>query len=244
VFLTRVPVGGFLYMPREWAWASAHFPMTGWLVGLATGLVFVGLEPVGALAAGILALGVSMMITGAFHEDGLADTSDALGGAFDRDKLRAILKDSRVGAFGAAALCVSIAGRAALFASLAGRPWLATVSGIAAVSAVARVGPVWQMVALPYATEQGSKSRDLTRAGWPQALVATGWGVLACAIAVSLGALGWERALVLVVVEVVITALTAYRYLVRLGGVAGDFLGATEQLCELAGLAVLAYGVT
>ena len=62
------------------------------------------LQPLGALAAAACALGVSLLATGAFHEDGLADTSDALGGGFDREKILLILKDSRVGAFGAAAL--------------------------------------------------------------------------------------------------------------------------------------------
>jgi len=244
IFLTRIPVGGFPYSRREWAWSSAHFPIVGALLGAATGLVFLLARPVGALAAGVLAMGASMLLTGAFHEDGLADTSDALGGAFDRDKLRAILKDSRVGTYGAAALCVSIGGRAALVAALADRSFGAVLAAFAVVGATARVGPVWQMVVLPYATDQGAKSRDVTRAGTAQALVATSWALIVCAVATFAGTFTWARLLAMVAAQLVVTVVTGYRYLVRLGGIAGDFLGATEQLCELAGLAVLVYGVS
>ena len=244
IFLTRIPVGGFPYSRKEWAWSSAHFPLVGALLGAATGLVFAVARPVGALAAGVLAMGASMLLTGGFHEDGLADTSDALGGAFDRDKLRAILKDSRVGTYGAAALCVSIGGRAALAAALADRSVVAIVAAFAIIGSTARLGPVWQMVVLPYATDQGAKSRDVTRAGRTQALVATSWAFAGCTIAVIMGPFTWTRLLAMVAAQVVVTIVTGYRYLVRLGGIAGDFLGATEQLCELAGLAVLVYGAS
>jgi adenosylcobinamide-GDP ribazoletransferase len=244
IFLTRVPVGGFPYSRAEWAWASAQFPLVGGLVGAATGALFAALRPSGALGAAVVAVGISMLLTGAFHEDGLADTSDALGGAFDRDKLRAILKDSRVGTFGAAALVVSIAGRAAFLARLSPSRAAAIVTAVAFVAASARVGPVWQMVALPYATEQGAKSRDVTRARVPQALVATTYAALAAGLACAFGGLSPARAMAVVGVQVGVTLVTSYRYLVRLGGISGDFLGATEQLAELAGLLVVAWGVS
>ena len=119
VFLTRVPVGGFPYTDDEWRWAAAHFPLVGALLGVVVGAVDHVLLPLGELAAALGAIGASLFLAGALHEDGLADTSDALGGAFDRDKILAILKDSRVGTFGACALVLSIVGRAALLARLA-----------------------------------------------------------------------------------------------------------------------------
>lgn len=244
IFLTRVPVGGFPYSRAEWAWASAQFPLVGGLVGAATGAVFAALRPAGPLGAAILAFALAMLLTGAFHEDGLADTSDALGGAFDRDKLRAILKDSRVGTFGAAALVISVVGRAAFVARLA--PWSfgAIVATMAFVSASARVGPVWQMVVLPYATEQGAKSRDVTRARSTQALVATAYAVVAAVVGCKLGGMSAPRVGAVVGAQVAVTLVTSYRYVVRLGGIAGDFLGATEQLAELAGLLVVAWGIS
>jgi adenosylcobinamide-GDP ribazoletransferase len=238
VFLTRLPLGGFPYAPEEWRSASAYFPVVGAALGAFTGGVFHLLRPVGPLGAAFLALGATLLATGAFHEDGLADTSDALGGAFDREKLFAILKDSRVGAFGACAVVLSVGARAALIAELDAR----ALSALVFVGTVARAAPVWQMVALPYATPAASKSRDITRAGPTQALIASFWALLAGALLVAAHRITMARAGVVLLATVVVAIVTAWRYEKRAGGVTGDFLGATEQLCELAGLAVMAWG--
>jgi adenosylcobinamide-GDP ribazoletransferase len=174
VFLSRIPVGGFPYEPAEWRWAPAFFPVVGAVVGAITAGALSGLRPLGTLAAAYVALGISLLVTGAFHEDGLADTSDALGGGYDREKVFTILKDSRIGAFGACAVVVSVAGRAALLAHAEARALWALVF----VGALARAMPVWQMVALPYATPDGAKSRAVTQAGPAQAIVASAWPLL------------------------------------------------------------------
>src|SRR5208283_2545891 len=145
IFLTRVPVGGFPFEPAEWRWAASWFPFVGAAVGAATAGVFVALRGMGSLAAALLAIGASLLLTGAFHEDGLADTSDALGGATDRAKIFLILKDSRVGSFGASALILSLAGRAALLAQLHAHPLQALVL----TGSIARAAAVWQMATLP-----------------------------------------------------------------------------------------------
>jgi adenosylcobinamide-GDP ribazoletransferase len=97
------------------------------------------------------------------------------------------------------------------------------------------------MVALPYATPEGSKSRDVTRAGAAQALVASAC-TLAIGAALAAGRLldPW-RAAGAVALSALVGVVTALRFKARVGGVTGDFLGATEQLCELAGLAVIAW---
>jgi adenosylcobinamide-GDP ribazoletransferase len=237
VFLTRIPLGGFPYTPDEWRWAPAYFPLVGALLGSVTGLVFQALRPLGAGGAAYLALGVSLLLTGAFHEDGLADTSDALGGGYDRAKLFAILKDSRVGAFGASALVISIAGRAALLGQIDGR----AVGALALVGAAARAVPVWQIVALPYATPDGAKSGDVMRASLAQAVVASGWPLLLGGALVVAHRVEVWRVLALLGVAALTGVVTGWRYRRRAGGVTGDFLGATEQLCELAGFAVMAW---
>lgn len=242
IFLTRIPVGGFPYSRADWRWAAAHFPLVGGLLGAVCGGLFVLLKPVGALPAGFLVLGASMMLTGAFHEDGLADTSDALGGAFDRQKLREILKDSRVGSFGASALVFSIGARAALLAQLAALEASHVIVSLAWVGCLARAVPVWQMVLLPYATEQGAKSRDVTRARPLHATVATAYALALLAGMVQLSIFTPARAVAALVTASLVGFVTAYRYYVRLGGLAGDFLGATEQLVEIGLLCVLAWG--
>lgn len=237
-FLTRVPVGGFPYTSDEWRWASSHFPLVGAALGGLLAVIDRTLAPAGELAAAIVTLGVGMLATGALHEDGLADTADALGGTSNREKVFVILKDSRVGSFGAGALVVSIGARAALVASLAH----ASLWALPLAMALARVGPVWQMLALPYVSGEASKSRDVIRAGPWQAALATAWPLALAVVLVARGALEPVRACAAFAAAVVITLYTGWRYARRVGGVTGDFLGATEQLGEIAILLVLAWG--
>jgi adenosylcobinamide-GDP ribazoletransferase len=238
VFLTRVPVGGFPYTDADWRWAPAHFPLVGLALGAVIACVDRALLPLGEFAAALGALGVSMLLTGAFHEDGLADTCDALGGAFDREKILQILKDSRIGVFGACALVLSIGGRAALLARLG----LDAACALALVGAAARLGPVWHIATLTYVASPASRSRGVTRAGTAQALVATVWAALAGIAAVAIGHVGVARVGAVFASIGAVTLLTGWRYTRRLGGFTGDFLGATEQLCELVAYGVLAWG--
>ena len=240
VFFTRLPVGGFPYRNADWKWAPAHAPFVGLVLGGALGQLGRALLPIGALPAAVLVIGASLLLTGAFHEDGLADTSDALGGGHDASRVHLILKDSRIGAFGGAALVVSIVGRAALLAQLGESiAW-----ALPMVWCAARVGPIWLMATMPYVTpKDGAKSRELARSGFWQACVASAWLAPVSAIVLLDGYLTVERAGVLVAILAVVTALSGWRYWMRVRGITGDFLGATEQLCELAALAVLAWRV-
>jgi adenosylcobinamide-GDP ribazoletransferase len=240
VFFTRLPVGGFPYRDADWKWAPAHAPFVGLVLGGALGLLGRASLPLGALPAAVLVIGVSLLLTGAFHEDGLADTTDALGGAYNAERVHVILKDSRIGAFGGAALVVSIVGRSVLLAQLG----QSVVWALPLVWCAARVGPIWLMATLPYVTpKEGAKSRHLTRSGVSQALVASAWLALVSAALELTGRLNAERVAVLIATLTAVTALTGWRYWMRVRGVTGDFLGATEQLCELAALAVLAWRV-
>jgi adenosylcobinamide-GDP ribazoletransferase len=235
---TRLPVGGFPYRPVDFAWASAHAPLVGAVVGMTVAVTFCALAPLGADAAALLAIAASLLVTGAFHEDGLADTCDALGGGMTRERIFAILKDSRIGAYGGAALVFSIVARALLVARLGPHaPWAVPVA-----FATARVCPVWQMAALAYVTpETTSKSRDLVRGGAHQVAVATIWGAAILGVAARLGVVPATRILPLGVMLVLVTALSGWHYSRRAGGVTGDFLGATEQLAELGALVVFAW---
>lgn len=239
VFLTRLPVGGFPYRSEDWAWSTAHFPLVGAVLGVFLGGIHRLLWPLGPTLDAVLVLAASMLLTGGFHEDGLADTSDALGGGFDREKILAILKDSRVGVFGASAVVFSIVARVAALSAL-GRdaPWLLPIVGCGA-----RVGPIWQMLALPYATPpSASRSRDVVVARPVQAWVATSWFVLVCALEVQARLLSPMRAVAVAGVMAAVTLVSGWRYARRLGGITGDFLGATEQLCEIGAYAALVWG--
>jgi adenosylcobinamide-GDP ribazoletransferase len=238
VFFTRLPVGGFPYRKEDWKWAAAHAPFVGLVLGVALGQLERVLLPIGPLPAAVLVIAASLLLTGAFHEDGLADTSDALGGGYNVERVHAILKDSRIGSFGGAALVVSIVGRAALLAQMGE----AVVFALPLVFCAARVGPIWLLASMNYITaEEPAKSRDLTQAGIAQAVVASAWLALVSSALVYAGRFAAERIVFLSAVMAVVTLYTGWRYWVRARGITGDFLGATEQLCELAALAVLAW---
>ena len=128
-FFSRVPVTGRLaswvgYSPAMLRASAAHFPGIGWLVGAICGGSAVLLPlalpqtPMSAMVAAVLVTIASVLLTGAFHEDGLADVADGLGGSADRMRALDIMKDSRIGAFGALALLLVITLKLALLAVL------------------------------------------------------------------------------------------------------------------------------
>lgn len=239
VFLTRIPVGGFPYRDDDFRWATAYFPAVGLVLGALLGLLAAALlAPLGALVTALLVLTASMLLTGGFHEDGLADTADALGGAFDRERVLEILKDSRVGTYGAAAVTLSIALRAALLARLEdGMPM-----ALALVQSLARTPPLWLMLALPYATRAAvARSPQVTWAGPVQVTAATAFAAAVLLGFVGTGHLSPGRAVALALTGVAVALVTGWRYRARVEGVTGDFLGATEQVGEIALLMVLAW---
>ncbi len=242
VFLTRVPVGGFPYAAEEWRWASAWFPLVGLIVGTVCAGVWWLAAPLGPWVAAITVLVASILVTGAFHEDGLADTADALGGAHDRAQILVILKDSRVGVFGAVALVISIAFRLVL---LAGLTWVAPAALMLA-HCLARLGPVWLMVAMPYVSDAAAKNRQITRAGPAQGVLATAIGVAVAGGVVLAGvAIDATAAIAALAVMALATAFCGWRFRARAGGVTGDFLGTAEQVNEIVILfTILAVQVT
>jgi adenosylcobinamide-GDP ribazoletransferase len=237
VFLTRVPLGGFPYRDADWRWASAWFPVVGALVGALCAEVFVLTRAAGATVAGALAVLTALLATGAMHEDGLCDTADALGGAGDRERLLAILKDSRIGVFGAAALTMSLLLRVALLSRLDAAAPVALI----AVGAWSRAAPVWLMARLPYVTPaQTARSTPLLAAGARQAAVATAAAAVIGATAAAFGLMSWPAVPVLPAVCAGLTLVAGWRFQARAAGVTGDFLGATQQLCECGLLLALA----
>jgi adenosylcobinamide-GDP ribazoletransferase len=237
-FLSRIPVGGFPYRASDWRWAPAHFPLVGLAVGALSAALFVLAYPLGAHIAALLALALSMALTGALHEDGLADSADALGGASERERVLAILKDSRIGTYGALALVLSVA----LRASAMGQLQPAMASAIVLVHCLARVGPVWLLATQPYVSSANSSSKGaiFEGTGLVQALLASLYGLISLAICSVAGWLRVPAALLLLAALILTTALLARYFRARVGGITGDLLGANEQIAELACWLVLA----
>src|SRR5689334_21574812 len=119
-FLTRVPVPSLPNSaPSDLGKATAFFPLVGVIVGAGAAMVFVLLERVLPVPAAVLcAIAFAAFITGGFHEDGLADTFDGFGGGWTKDRVLEIMRDSRIGTYGALALVFSVLGKLTLLSSL------------------------------------------------------------------------------------------------------------------------------
>lgn len=235
-FLTRLPVRLHRFEP---AWLNdcvRHFPLVGALVGsVGAGVLVAGAQWWPAWVAALLALAATVALTGGFHEDGLADTFDALGGVVPREKALAIMKDSRIGSYGALALGLSLLLRAALLAVLATRPLAGAVAALLASHAWARAAAVGVMVSLPYGGDaEHAKAKPLALAVAPRNLaIALSW-CLALAGALAAWGVAWQR-LAVAALAVLLVAVVMRQWLRRrLGGYTGDGLGATEQLAEIA----------
>jgi adenosylcobinamide-GDP ribazoletransferase len=220
-------------MPASLARAQRAFPLVGAMIGLAVGLVDRSLLAIGipSLAAAALALGAGAAFTGALHEDGLADVGDGFGGGRDRAAKLSIMRDSRLGTYGALVLLVGFSARLSALASL---PVAAIVPGLVVAHALARAAIPVLAASMPFARDDGlGKS-----AGRPE--TASAITAVMIAVVVALLCLPAKIALLAVVVTAVGAAAMAALAWRQIGGVTGDVFGAVEQVVETAVLLVLA----
>jgi adenosylcobinamide-GDP ribazoletransferase len=232
--LTRVPLpypDGAI--PAGLARAQRAFPLVGAMIGLAVGLVDRALLAMGipALAAAALALGASAALTGALHEDGLADVGDGFGGGRDRVAKLSIMRDSRLGTYGAIVLLVGFSTRLSALASL---PAAAVVPSLIVAHALARAAIPVLAARMPFARDDGLG----ISAGAPETSDAA--AAIAIGIGIALLCLPVKTALLAVAVTVVAAAAMAALAWRQIGGVTGDVFGATEQVAETAVLVLLA----
>jgi len=226
-FLTRLPLPVAPCGPGGLAPAMAVFPLVGGAIGATAGLVFLaGFQVLPPLPAALLALAVATLLTGALHEDGLADFADGLGARGGREHRLEVMRDSRTGAFGVLALVFGIALRAACLAA-APSGW-AGFGALVAAGALARAAFPAVMQALPPARADGLGAG----AGVPDAGVAARAAVAALVLAVlGLGPMAALAALAASAAAAIVLGWLARR---ALGGFTGDVLGATAQLVEVA----------
>ena len=235
--LTRLPIpqhreGGTGVTPHR-AQAAWCWPLVGVVIGALMALVGwaghgLGL-PGGVTAAALLA--TAAIATGALHEDGLADTFDGLFGGWTPERRLEIMKDSHIGSFGTLALLLVVLAKWSALTALLDQ---GALGAIIAVAALSRAPMAVVMTALPNARGAGL-AQTVGRPGAPAALIACGIGLGVAGSAAPVTA-ALMMALVMALVAVAVAALARS----RLGGQTGDILGATQVLCETAGLAVLA----
>ena len=256
-FFTRVPIVGRLagwvgFSPALLRASAGHFPGVGLLVGGVAATAYAAVNAMlpdthfTPLVAAVLSTVVSVLLTGGFHEDGLADVADGLGGSYDRTRALDIMKDSRVGAFGAMALVLALLAKVALLAllgSVEGVPtgWdeapLSTWYVCAALVAghtVSRALPLLLIAWLPHVGDTAaSKSKPLADQITARSLlVAFMWLFIALALVLSvLDAMN----LIVACSFAMLALLWMGRWFKRrLQGFTGDCLGAAQQVCEIA----------
>ncbi len=206
-----------------------YFPVVGGMLGLFTGCVFVlGCKVWSPMIAALIAIGLEAWITGAFHEDALADATDALGGGWTREQVLEILKDSRHGTYGVMALIIGVGLRIATIASLSGA-WSIVVIGTSA--AVGRWAILWMMASLPPINDRHTMARDV--GSQPGLKTILGGAVLPFILGSLLLVWSPARVVVALTASIVLTFLFSRYIKKRVGGITGDFLGCTCYLVQL-----------
>ena len=230
-FLTHVRVPSVPYESNSLSRAVKFFPLVGLLIGSGAALLRSLLAPhLPELIAALLILVYLVVITGCFHEDGLADTADGFGGGWERHQVLVIMRDSRIGTYGAAALVLSLLARLLMIASLS--PMRAG-SYLIAAHVLCRWTTLPLSFYLPPAREQsedaidgqGARIARLTTRG--TLIVGSLFTFVVVAAVLRL------HAVAPILVSAGVALLTGLYYKHRIGGVTGDCFGATNQLAEI-----------
>ena len=237
-FLTRVPVPALKAFQPDWTARSArYFPLVGALVGLASGGVLVAASQVwtGVLPA-LLATGIGILITGAFHEDGLADTADGLGGGQTPERRLEIMKDSRLGTFGVLALGLALALKVVALSQI---PASIVLLPLIAAHAGGRGMAVLVMRLLPYAGDRASAKVKPVADGVTNGEVALALAFILLAFLLA-GLVAPQAMVAAVLAGGLVAAVVAGLARRLIGGWVGDALGACEQAFEIGFLVVFA----
>lgn len=232
MLLTQLPAGTLTEPAPSFAQAAWAYPIAGALIGALSGAIFCGMSVLGlpALTCALCALGLGVLLTGALHEDGLADVADGFGGGASRERKLEIMRDSRVGTYGVVAVVLVIGLLASSIAAFTAS-WQAFFLFVA-IGALSRAMMLVPMTILPPAREDGLGARAVLSG--PMVLLTA----LGIALVLSLPVI-FSALLAMWVMGAVAFgfAFVARR---QIGGQSGDVLGATQKLCEVAGWVTMA----
>lgn len=228
-FFTRLPVPGWVgHSAEQLNHAARYFPLIGVIVGAIGGGVTLAAALLWPLPLAILAgMAATLLATGAFHEDGLADSIDGFGGGWTREDVLRIMKDSRIGSYGAIGIALVLLAK---YQALAVLPAPGFFAALVAGHAVSRFASTTLIFALDYARDDdSSKSKPLaTRMSRGELALAALFGLVPCLL------LPPAQVAVALLLVAIVTLLAARYFAKRIGGYTGDCLGATQQVTELA----------
>ena len=225
IFFTRIPVRVADFSESDLNHATRYFPLVGILVGAVCGLVFwlAALWLPHAVAV-LVSMATGIGLTGAFHEDGLADAADGLGGGWERAQVLAIMQDSRLGSYGAIALFMMLLAK---FETLSHMSPAMLPAVMIAAHALSRFCATLVIALQSYVRFEGKSKPLATRLTSLDIALAALFGLLP----LMLLPFRWWLALLPVAL---VWFWFSYKLKKRLGGYTGDCLGAMQQLTELA----------
>ncbi|TGN39283.1 adenosylcobinamide-GDP ribazoletransferase [Marinobacter confluentis] len=235
-FLSRIPMLVRIdYSAQLMNQSSLYFPLVGLLLGIIYAVLFAVLNGLWTpWICVILVTGFHLWITGAFHEDGLADSVDALGGGYSVGARLTIMKDSRIGTYGACALVMALLLKVALLAENQ-YVWLA----LAITPCIARLTPLILMRALDYVSDPDTSKSKPVASGFStgRLMIAMVFVLVTCIFASA-----WVPMIILwaALCVALVSLLWGWQLKRDLGGYTGDALGASVVLTELALLLMLA----
>lgn len=231
-FFSRIPMPAWVeYSPELLNRSSRYYTLVGWLLGALVAGVYVAASQVFSTPVSIwLAMVFSLLLTGVFHEDGLADTADGFGGAFVREKKLLIMKDSRIGSYGAVALVMALLGKYLLLAESH------TIAlNLLIAYALSRTLAASLIFTMPYvADEDSSKSKPLANNQSK-----TDFLILVITALPIFLLLHWQAASAVIIALLILRQLIKMYFMRQIGGYTGDCLGAAQQVSELLIYAVL-----
>ena len=237
-FFSRLPVGSGDKL-TDFRTSAAAWPLAGGVIVLVPAIVLwlalgLGLP---SLIAAALALGLAVAITGGLHEDGLADTADGFGGGETKERKLEIMRDSRLGSFGAMALIFSIMIRTMALAMLSGEPGRGVIA-LFAITMASRTLALWHWHALEPARAEGL-AVAAGQPDWRALSIAVGLGLVGfIALLITFGSAAIVAAAAAIVMIFLFTRLSDH----QIGGHTGDTIGASQQIAEAALLAGLTAG--
>lgn len=226
-FMTRIPISGLPREPHALARAAKFFPVVGLVIGLiAAGVQRLLVERVQHQVLALILIMYLVLITGAFHEDGLADAADGFGGGWTKQKILAIMRDSRIGSFGTVAVTLSLLSRFILITSISPSrlPGFLVTSSVLCRWTSLPLG-FW----LPYAREDKGLGGALAgQMPLSSLLWGTGFSVVSVAAALGLDSL------LPCLISLLVTAASGLYFKRQIQGVTGDCFGAINQITEIA----------
>ena len=239
-FLTRIPVPAFNHYDPQWLHQSSrYFPAVGLLIGvLCAGVFWLASLLFTPLVAAVTSTAFGIKLTGAFHEDGLADSCDGLGGGLTRERTLEIMKDSRLGTYGVLGLVSALLLKISLLAAM---PLSVAIVSLIIGHTASRLFCISLLTLLPYGGEiEHAKAKPMAQQLTPlQGLYSSGWLILTIILVTlifpnTMQQIGLGKWLLALILALVATDYMRRLLRRRLDGYTGDGLGATQQLSEIA----------